>query len=109
MKKPTKSTTDDVIADSTWSGDQSCHRQLIVKRGGDVLRYHVRRNAYVSQSFAEVELWRDGWQKLHRMPGELMTTDASYVVHNISPSAFDGDISELRRVACAVLSAKGKV
>lgn len=104
--KVTASAQEVEISDRTWNGSQSWYRVRIAEIGGVRLRYALRCNAYKAQSYAEVEVWRDEWRTIERIAGEQMRSNASYVDGDVKPSAFDADLSELRRVAYAVLGIK---
>lgn len=93
------------ISDRTWNGEQSWIREVIEVMGTHKLRLKVRVNAYQFQSYARVQVWRDGkWSEIHTIPGEQIQTEASYVELDVKPERFDADLAELRRVAKAVLS-----
>lgn len=97
------------IADRTWRGQQSWNRERIVEVGGSRLRYTVKVDSYAFQSYARVEKWNgDSWHVLHAIPGEQISTRnrISYVTSNVHADAFDDDITELRRVAHAVMGVK---
>jgi hypothetical protein len=93
-----------VISDRTWNGSQSWYRERIVEQGRVRLRYTVRCDAYVFQSYAEVKIWKGEWISVYRIAGEQMRTDVSYVDRAVKPQEFDADIAELRRVAIAILA-----
>jgi hypothetical protein len=95
-----------VISDRTWAGQQSWNRQVIENVNGMKMRFTIKVDAYDFQSSAKAELWKeDGWREVHRIPGQQMRSckSISYVARDVRPSAFDGDITELRSVSKGVL------
>lgn len=96
--------TVETISDRTWNSEQSWYRELIVEVGSRKLRFFVRKNAYVFQSYARACVWSgDEWKQVHRIAGEQLLTEARYTDRGVTPDAFLADIAELRRVASAVL------
>jgi hypothetical protein len=102
---------EETVSDRTWQGHQSWNRELIVRstdptRMTRQLRYRVKCDAYDFQSYAVAEIWssRDQeWKQVHRIPGQKMLSKVSYVAPFCSPSSFDDDLKELKRVAMKVV------
>lgn len=96
--------TTKTISESVYNTDQSWYYAATLKRDTAKLRIEIRKNAYEFQSYGTIDLW-DGtkWNRIHRIPGELLNIKRSYVEKGVTKADFSTDIKSLFKVATAVL------
>jgi hypothetical protein len=93
-----------VVSDRVWHDRQSGNRAMVVRLGTAMLRARVHHDAsYDFQSWAKIEVWANGWQEVHFIPGQAVTTRHSGAVETARSGDFDDDVNELFRVAEVVL------
>lgn len=98
---------DTKISDRIWQSSQSWNRELIRRVGARKVRLTVHKDAYAFQSWARAHVWKErdmGWELLHEIPGEQLTTKVSYVSHGAKPEDFADDLAELLRVCEEMLT-----
>lgn len=97
------------IVESVSKTDQDVSYQLIEASDGHKIKFDVRSNSLKDQCHARVYVWNNGtqtWNLVHYIfPHEMNTSNKLvYGGEPASATDFQQDVTELRRVALAVLS-----
>jgi hypothetical protein len=97
-----------VIVESVSKGDQDVNYQLIEVVDGQKLKFDLRSNSYKFQCYARVYVWNvaaQDWHLVHHIfPLQMQTADKLCYGQGVrTPADFAKDVTELRRVAVAIL------
>ena len=102
--KPRLRKFDMVVSDRVWHDRQSANRAIVARIGTAMLRARVHHDAsYDFQAWAKIEVWANGWQEVHVIPGQALTTRHSGAAETARSDDFNEDVNELFRVAEVVL------
>lgn len=97
-----------VIVESLVKGDQDVYFQMIELIDGQKVKFDVRSNTYKFQCHARVHVWNvqaQDWHMVHHIFPLAMQTSEKLCYGQKQPTGADfaADVTELRRVATAIL------